>query len=296
VLGPGEYADVRISGRTFQPPLTIDAHAATITGWLITKSGGIAFQGGTYKLGPPRPNSHTGLPTYGATLRADEVDRFSMKNAAFVGPGHPDTGQGAVYGEGDGLKIAGGTDITLEDSSFAGFRISAALSRIDRFRVSRITFTAMRSDGLQVAESRHGIIEEVECRDTLIRDKEHPDCIQLWSRPTSPPTSDIIIRKNKAVGNTQGISLFNHARDGVDDGGFDRITIEDNDVDVSYPDGITIVAGRDSIVRNNHVRTQPNARWQAKLGVNPAVNPSVKSCGNVVEAGGGKPGRSDGRC
>jgi hypothetical protein len=120
----------------------------------------------------------------------------------------------------------------------------------------------------------------------MIRDKEHPDCIQLWSRPTSQPTSDIVIRHNSVVGNTQGISVFDHA-----EGGFDRITIEDNDVNVSYPPGITLNNSRDSIVRRNHVRTLGNARYMANL-----LAPGAKTCGNVVGPGGGKPGFSDGKC
>jgi len=150
----------------------------------------------------------------------------------------------------------------------------------------------MRADGMDIALSREGVIEGNHCWGTVIRTDEHPDCIQMWSRPNAAPTSDMLIRKNRAEGDTQGISLFNHVRNGVDDGGFDRIVIEDNDVQVSASQAIAIYDGRASIVRNNHVRTLPRARYRASIN----LRGEVERCGNTVEGGAGKPGVFDVRC
>jgi hypothetical protein len=291
VLAAGQYDTPRIAKRHFDPPVKIDASRARIVGLTIVDSDGFEFEGGTFLLPPPGTNPKTGNPSYGSAFRTDSVDRLTVRHATFIGPGKKGDGGAVVYGEGYGFFVNGGRDINLESATMTGFKSSAVINRVDGFHVSDITFTWMRSDGLDIAESRHGLVEGVTCHDTLIRDAEHPDCIQMWSRPTSPPTADILIRRTKAVGNTQGITGFNHVRDGVDDGGFDRITIEDNDVNVSYPHGISIVSARDSVIRRNRVQTFGNGRYHATIHAT-----GVRTCGNVVEPSGGKPGYSDGKC
>lgn len=292
-LAAGEYTGLRLDDLHFNPPVVLEAGAATVSGWWIHQSSGMAFHGGTFALPPPTTNPKTGAPAYTWALRGDGVDQLSVKGAKFVGPGHPDTGQGVVYGEGYGFFVNGGSHIELDANAFSGFKSALVLGKVTGFRVANNTFTAMRSDGIDLAESRDGLVEGNQCSGTVIRDLEHPDCIQLWSRPTSPPTADIVIRKNKVEGNTQGISLFNHVRDGVDDGGFDRITIEDNEVNVSYPHAIAGGDMRDSVIRNNHVKTYPGTRWHAAINL---LRVEARRCGNVVEPGNGKPGSSDSKC
>jgi hypothetical protein len=115
----------------------------------------------------------------------------------------------------------------------------------------------------------------------------------MWSRPTAPPVADVIIRRNRIEGDTQGIGLHNHVRDGVDDGGFDRILIEDNIINVSRTNAIDLANGRESIIRNNKVTTLPGAKGRASIH---AREGSVTMCGNSVAAGAGKPGAKDPPC
>jgi hypothetical protein len=290
-LAPGEYRNVRISKCHFDPAITLDASKATFYGLLIADCDGVTIRGGEFRLPPPVISPRTGEPMLSMALRSDRSENISVRDGRFIGPGHPDTGDGFAYGEGYGFMANRGQGFVVEDSSFTGFEASVVFYRADNFRVSRITSTAARSDGIDIAESHHGVVEYVKCSGTVIRDKEHPDCIQGWSQKGSVPTSDIIIRHVSVVGDTQGINFFNHASIGQDTGGFDRITIEDNDVEVSYAAGITLDDGRDSIVRRNHVRTLGKAKNRATLRTTGA-----KACGNVVEPGAGKPGYSDGDC
>jgi hypothetical protein len=166
------------------------------------------------------------------------------------------------------------------------------MSRVEKFRLLQNTFARMRSDGVSMGEVRDGLIEGNECRDTRIRDLEHPDCIQLWSRPRSPPTADIVIRNNRAEGATQGVFLGNHTRDGVNDGGFDRILIEGNELNVGFPNAIALVDGRASIVRNNKIRTFPGAQYQANIN----LRGDIVRCGNTVASSERKPGNVDKKC
>ena len=291
VLAPGEYADVRYGGREFKPRLLIDARAAKLSGWWFRGVGGIELRGGEYRLPPLTINPANGRKDYGRSLRIDGSHDIVVTQARFIGPSA--TGEETLpFGEGYGIFMIGGSNIEIARNALAGFKSGVVLSRVDDFKLRENTFTEMRSDGIQVAESRNGLVEGNTCGGTRIRDGEHPDCIQMWSRPTSPPTADIIIRRNQIGGGTQGIGMFNHTRDGVDDGVFDRILIEDNDIEVGYPNAISLKSGRDSIVRNNRVRTLKDSKFRASIN----TGPGVTRCGNTVSSGAGKSGEKDPTC
>lgn len=291
ILDPGIYRAVRISERTFVPALTLDARSATVEGLAAKGISGLTIEGGTFTLPPPTKHPRTGKPWFGFALRLDNVKAIKVVNVNFRGPGAGE-GPDAPYGQGYGLFVVTGSDFEVSNSRFKGFKSGIVLTRVRGFHLNANHFDAMRSDGIQIAESRNGRVEDNVCGTTRIRDKEHPDCIQLWSRPTSLPTADVTIRRNRAEGPTQGIGMFNHIRNGVDDGGFDRILIEDNDMYVGFPHGIALIDARDSIVRNNRIRTYPGARWRAGITVGPA---NVR-CGNTVASGAGKPAINDAPC
>jgi hypothetical protein len=293
VLAPDEFQDVAITGRHWSPAIVIDARAAKLSNWLLKDVSGVTIGGGLFHLRPPGLNLKTGEPAWGAALRLQDVEQVEIHDATFQGPGRPDAKESGAYGDGYGVSADKGRKVTLARNTFSGFKVGAVIANLDGFQVVGNTFSAMRADGMDVAMAHNGLIEGNHCFGTVIRTTEHPDCIQMWSRPVGPPTSDIVIRKNKVEGPTQGIGLFNHVRNGVDDGGFDRIVIEDNDVEVSAPQGIALIQGRESVVRNNRVRTLPGAIYRASLNVKGG---DVKRCGNVVEPGAGKVGVKDPGC
>lgn len=289
VLGPGVYQDFAIVGRSFAKPLVIDARAATIVAARLRKTEGVTFHGGTFNA--PADAAEHG--SSGKALFLEASSRIRVENANFMGPGAgAATDPNAPYGEGVGIKLMNSSDVEIRDSKFLGFRGGVSITKSEGFVVSGNTFQYMRSDGIDVAQSRKGVVENNRCSDTRIRSEEHPDCVQLWSRPESPPTADITIRGNRSDGDSQGFTGFNHIHNGVDDGGFDRILIENNIVNTSRPNAITLSQGRDSIVRNNHVTTTKGAKWQARI----RVSGTVRTCGNTTAAGGGKSGEDDPKC
>ncbi len=150
-------------------------------------------------------------------------------------------------------------------------------------RIANNLISDSGSDGIDVATSRRVVIDHNECRAPAPTDGAHPDCIQLWSRSTAPPVADVTITNNTISGNTQGITMFNHIRNGVDDGGFDRIRVEDNHVSVAQWHGISLYACRACVVRRNRVDTIPNGRIQAWIKF---IESDVEACGNVVSAYG----------
>lgn len=291
VLEPGDYAAVVISDRSFKVPLVLEARGATLEGLRAKNVSGLTIRGGEFRVPAPVTKASTGQQIYGGATRFDNVSRLTLTDGRFVGPGAPPGSTSGPFGEGYGVFVVTGSDITVKGGKFQGLKNGIVLSRVEGFNLTGNTFAANRSDGINVGEGRKGVIERNECLATRIRDKEHPDCIQLWSRPTSPPVSDVVIRGNRAEGEMQGIGLFNHTRNGVNDGGFDRITIEDNDMRVAYPHGIALMESRNSVVRNNRVSTLPGARWRARISADTA-----QRCGNTVGAYAGRGSEKDRAC
>lgn len=292
-LAPGDYRTFEIQGRRYSPSLTIDAAGATITDAKISKSAGVTIRGGAFQLGPPGVNPKNGKPNFGSAIRMNDVSDVKILGSRFIGPAAVQGPNRLEFGEGYGVRVLRGSKVEVADGKFEGLKTGIAMTRIDGFRLTGNVFSAMRMDGLVVSLSRNGLIEKNECRATRVREKEHPDCIQMWSRPTDPPVSDVVIRQNRIEGATQGIGLHNSVRDGVDDGGFDRITIEDNIIRVSRANAISLKNARDSTIRNNQVSTYPGAQFRASIR---ASGPSVTICGNAVEAGAGKSGVKDKAC
>lgn len=217
-----------------------------------------------------------------AGVRLDSVTGLKVEGAEFDGPDQAD---------GFGLFVNGGQGVTVTDCQFESYKTGLVLNKVETFEVSRNAFSRMRSDGMTIGESRKGQVVGNRFHGTRITGDEHPDFIQLYSRPTSPPTSDIVIRDNKGMGMSQGICGFNHTRGGVNDGGFDRIVIEDNDLCCGFPHAISLVEARDSRVTHNRVETYPGARYRASI--NTDKSPGIIRMMNTIQPGAGKAGLVD---
>ena len=177
-------------------------------------------------------------------------------------------------------------DIRIEAASFTGFvRYGIAVDQSADIDIIRNTFSDSGSDGIDIGQSRRITIEGNECNNFKPVDKAHPDCIQMWSRATTEPTADVVIRNNVMHGKMQGISLFNHIRNGADDGGFDRITIIGNDVAISdFYHGIAAFSCRNCLVRDNKVTTLPGANPKVRAWLKIVGDDSTKLCANIVGA------------
>ena len=188
-----------------------------------------------------------------------------------------------------GLSFTRCRNIRILDCDFEGFGRGVVFSQCDGFLLAASRFRGQKIDGVNIAQSWNGVVADNDFTDPDTGEA-HPDAIQLWSRPTAPPTSDISIVRNRIKGAaTQGITAFNHTREGVDDGGFDRLFIGWNDIEVGMPQAISAMSARDSWAVRNTVRTFAGARWRASLNTGPGV---VRS-GNTVAAGAGRAAAND---
>lgn len=260
---PGETIDIPstfsgplvISGKHYADPITLRNYSSTIENIVIRDSSNIIVEGGAVMGGPN--------VTY-----AVQMDRAKS--------------------------------VTIRGMTITGAVRGIVMNRSESIGVFQNRLFGLRTDGINAAESRKIIIEGNSCSNfnpilpvydsagNLVKDGDHPDCIQLWSRPTTAPTADIVIRGNSMNGYMQGIFLGNHVRAGVDDGGFDRVVIENNYVDISFPNGIYVGAGRFVRIVGNQVMTVDDARLRTGILVKAAIkvpnSTDVVACSNIVEA------------
>ena len=203
--------------------------------------------------------------------------------------------------EGYGLSFLRCRNVRVIGCDFEGFGRGVVLSLCSGFTVAANRFRAMKVDGVNVAQSWRGVVADNDFTDPDTGEA-HPDAVQLWSRPTmrladksivpAPPTSDIVIARNRVRGMlTQGVTAFNHIRDGVDDGGFDRITITANEIAVGMPQALALYSGRNCIVTDNRVSTLDGAKTRASINLRGCTD--LIRRGNTVAPGAGKPAADD---
>ncbi len=252
VLAPGTYGDVTLPRRTFAPALAIDATRARFTGLMIRNVGGVAIEGGTVE--GPRERA--------ATITVD----FSH-------------------------------DIALRHMRTSGSVVGVSVSRSRAVLVADSVFDGMRSDGVNIAGSQDVRIERNVCRNftptlpiydaagKLVKDGNHPDCVQGWSIVGRPPNARIAVIGNSGRGWMQGVFFGNPGQ-----GGIDGIVVQGNTFDLSLFNGIALTEARGARVTGNTVRTIPGARmlnypfkpvtaWIKLIGGGDAI-----VCGNTVDA------------
>lgn len=250
-----------IRRKTFNPAITIDAGAATLAGIVL-----------------------------------DQVDGVTIKGGMIIGPG------GRSYG----ISIRSSANIRIADMQITGAHRGVVVNESHDIALTGLNLVGLISDGINIALSRKVLVERNRCRDfrpniatydsngKRIRDGDHPDCIQAWSRPTTAPVSDITVVGNDIEGAMQGIFFGNHVRGGVDDGGFDRIVIKDNLIHVSYANAIALTDVRSATIMGNRISTVPGA-VRPNRPDRPVVarmnfrGSEIEACGNSVQRIGREP-------
>ena len=217
VLAPGQYGDVTLPAKDYASQVSIDASQAEFTSLIFRRVGRLAMNGGT--VNGPREQTHAVL-------------------------------------------VDGSHDVAIRNMRLSGSRVGIGVSRSHDIALEHNVFDGLRSDGINIDSAQKVLIADNVCKNfdpipasydaagKLIKDGDHPDCIQGWSLPGRPPTSDVTISGNSGTGFMQGI-FFSRARSG----GFDRIIIRNNTFDLSIFNGIMLTEARDSEVTDNVVRT-----------------------------------------
>ena len=262
VLPAGTTGVLSIARRSFSPALTIDAAGAVLSGIILS-----------------------------------DVDGVTIRGGAIVGPG------GRSYG----VSVRTSGHVTLRDMTISGAHRGVVVNDSHDVILSGLNLTGLISDGIDVALSRRVLVERNRCRNFVprlatyaadgsrIRDGDHPDCIQVWSRPTRPPSADISVIDNDIEVQGQGIFFGNHVRNGVDDGGFDRTVIRGNRVNVGFPNAIVLGGARVASVTGNVISTiagsvMPNRADRAVTATMRLAGVGIIACNNRVIAPAPVPG------
>lgn len=220
------------------------------------------------------------------SVRLDGVSGLTWRGGRFDG--------GDV--ERGGIKADRSDHLVVDSATFRHFtRNGIGFGTTTDSRIVGNVFTDSGSDGIDLAMSQRIVVDHNRCGDFHPTPGAHPDCIQLWSRPGNPPTADITITNNEAIGDMQGITMFNHVRNGVDDGGFDRIRIENNVVKVTSWHGIFVGSCRGCVVRHNRAATLAGAADpRIKAWIKASGDDALVFCDNLAEQRERDPGRD--RC
>ena len=246
-LGAGPYEMISIRGKKFDPPVTINAGKTVIKGLRIWDSSGIIWRGGIVQA--PMGRDGHGPNVYGADVR--KTDKLTFDGTTFT-----ESLRGVV--------VADSTNLTVRN----------------------VIFTGLRSDGINVAGSSNVLLENNRFTDfkpskptgskadKTWKDGDHPDAIQIWNTPNNHSGSNIVIRGNVIDGDTQGINFFGPRFDG-----YSRVTVENNDVRITYPAAISVLQCTDCNVRNNRVATVPGSRFKTNIRFDDTTG---KMCGNTM--------------
>ena len=254
-LAPGDYGQVRAPRVTCPadgPRVWVDASRARMTQLLMYGAHGLDWHGGHVE----GIRDRAGVSIDGSTRVA--VTGMTVTRALV------------------GFSILRASDVSVRGSRVQGHRS-------DGFNVNRAQRVALEYNAVIDPDP---VRATYDARGKLVKDGDHPDCVQMWSTAGTPPVADVSIRGMYCRGYMQGIAAFNAGA-----GGLDRIAVEDNLLDgIGFWHGITLTEARDSRVVGNTVRTTPGAlapndttkRIRAWIMI--ARGERTLSCGNVVEA------------
>lgn len=224
-------------GRTYSPPIVIEADGSVVRGLVIT-GGGVIWRGGSIRS--PGGVDAGGLAGYGAkvTGRNTTFDNvlFTDSNRAIVTDGAIDlTVKRSRFEMGqDGIIAAGGSGLDVLDNVF----------RVTSRRPSQCVTAERTLEGLP---ARHCKAQGGEWRDGW-----HQDAVQLRNG-----IDGIRIVGNTIEGVDQGIGEMNAKNDAP----LSNVLIKDNDIAVSGFHSITIGAGSRNVrVVNNKVRQTTGRR------------------------------------
>lgn len=279
LIAAAPAADFSATIRAAKPGSTITAPAGPIrvalTKAVFAKP--VTIVGGRYES--IELNDSSGVRFVGITLTPNA--KPSRGTAIYLARSSKITFSGGSV-RGDGLTFNGANltdcqDVTFESMAFSNLVNGIRGLRITGATIASNTFTSITADSVAFGGVRDLTVRGNTMRNPVTNRNPHPDAVQVWDDATFP-SSDILIERNTIDSQSQGIFVKSEGR-----GGFDRVSVLDNDVTVAYSHGITVTEGRGTIISGNRVRAVPGSRQVA--GKQALVWPWVKATGDAVACG-----------
>jgi len=218
---------------------------------------------------------------------------ITFKNCIFDGDvSHASDPQRRGFGTAIGLRVDGGTSLTLEDNKFFTWHRAGTFGHIDGLTVRNNEIYDIRSDGFDFAQDTDVLIEGNYLHDfrKSAQSGDHMDMIQFWTSGTDSPSKNITIRNNildsRAGDWTQSIFMRNELVDtgaAGDEMLYQNILIENNFIHNAHAHGITVGETNGLTIRNNTILHNVDAGNDGLVNV-PTINAVAQRSKNVVIA------------
>jgi hypothetical protein len=311
-------------------PLTIAANGATLDSWTFKAPRGLIIDR-AHLVNHFNGVGYTTALAFTGGMGADGTPAWDCRGvkvtrARVEGPYLAETGKPYNGGEGLGVSFLHCADVEISGAYLTGFKVGGLFGQSKDIRFLGNECAMMSADCLNVGAGWGVRVEGNYCHFLHVTAVQHPDCYQLYPRSyfstvkgaagycvPMPPTSDVVIRNNRAMVYSQAVFLGSHEypdpchpnADGtlplLRDGGFRNVLIADNllitgggnAIGIGYTEGLTL--------KRNRVETLPSAFSYFNGGSLANINASnagtpLARCGNVVLDGAGKRGSADPIC
>ena len=251
IKASGTFGAVWLQNRAFTTRVTLDATNAVFADTLTIKNvTGLNVLRGTF-------GSRTAAMRSVRAVIVTKSTDIKFQTNTFIGNGLI-AGAAASHG----LMVRDSANVQVSAGNFSNFMTGLGVLSSTRVKLDSSKFTALTSDGINIANSHFVTATANTCVGTMAFAGAHPDCIQLWSLSGQAVQSDIALLRNVANGFTQGFASFNSSA-----GGGLRISMIGNIVATSAPQGLACYACVDSIFRDNILTTLAGARWQTRMNI-----------------------------
>ena len=267
----GTFGAIWLQNRVFATRVTLDATNAVFANTLtIQNVTGLNVVRGTF-------GSETVAMRSTRSVIINNSDSIKFQANTFIGNG-PTAGATANHG----LMVRSSRNVDVSDGKFSNLMTGLGVLSSSNVRLDNSRFTAMTSDGINIADSHFVTATANSCSGTTPYAGAHPDCIQLWSLLGRPVQSDIALLRNYASGATQGFVSFDPQA-----GGGLRISMIGNIVSTSFPQGLACYNCVDSVFTDNILETLPGALYQTRMNIIGGSNNYIAN--NSIAAQGAPP-------
>ena len=265
-LLPGNYGLIRIKPGKFPKGLKIwstdPTRPAILQGLTVQGITDLTVDGLIIAPGPdagaPRKSSKALLIRDSQDIRLTDL-RFQGPTS--LGPNPIDLG----FPSGIGLSVQGSRNVIIRHSCFSEWHRAILLRDSANIRLEANDIFAIRSDGINLAGVREVTITGNRIRDfrRSLRSDDHADMIQMWSRGTPGPSSNVEISDNLLdVGNgwfTQSIFLRNERAETDISFAYRNLRIIGNIIRNAHTHGITVGMTHGLLIDGNRLETVEDA-------------------------------------
>jgi hypothetical protein len=293
ILAAGNYGDLIIGNQgafRFSSPVEIIAgdlaHKPVFTHLEILNASNLKLNGLVvdYSFSPDDP------PQFEAA-KISSSEQISIVNCVFDGDTASGTGTFADgYATAIGLRVRKSKSVLLERNMFRQWLRGATFREVEDLTVTGNEVTEIRSDGLDFAQVSNALIEDNHLHDFRMApgSPDHRDMIQFWTKETSAPSSNIVIKNNfleiGAGSPTQSIFMRNEEVDKNNGGSgmfYQNILIEGNLIRNAHTNAIAIGESNGLTIVRNTLLQAVSAQKGGKVSV-PTLSVAESSTGVTV--------------